>query len=119
MSALPAAKRAVRIIALPLATPSAAKTNGHAEHLTYYHFVTPPPSEGKTRNWMHWVQHKAADLWAGLGKAPEGNWRVRISFVASLFLLVLGVFMSLEIHSEEPSCMGSASLTASTSRSWR
>lgn len=77
MPVLPAAKRAMRIIALPLATPSAARTNGLAEHLTYYHFVTPPPSEGKARDWVNWMQHKAAELWVGLGKAPEGDWRVR------------------------------------------
>lgn len=75
MSVIPSAKRAVRIIVLPLATPSARKSRGLGEHLTYYHFVTPPPIEGKTRNWAAWVQNKAADLWAGLGKAPEGNWR--------------------------------------------
>ncbi|KAH9920453.1 mitochondrial K+-H+ exchange-related-domain-containing protein [Fomitopsis serialis] len=80
MSVIPSTKRAVRIIALPLATPSARKSHGVVEHLTYYHFVTPPPMEGKTRNWAAWVQNKAADLWAGLGKAPEGNWR-RKSFL--------------------------------------
>ncbi|KAH9841924.1 mitochondrial K+-H+ exchange-related-domain-containing protein [Rhodofomes roseus] len=80
MSVIPSAKRAIRIIALPLATPSAHKSRGLVEHLTYYHFVTPPPSEGNARNWLTWVQNKAADMWAGMGKAPEGNWR-RKSFL--------------------------------------
>ncbi|KZT69623.1 hypothetical protein DAEQUDRAFT_726233 [Daedalea quercina L-15889] len=75
MSVIPSAKSAVRIVALPLTRPSAVTTGRLAEHLTYYHIVTPPPSEGQKRNWARRMENKAADLWAGLGKAPEGNWR--------------------------------------------
>ena len=65
----------MRIIALPL-TPPAKMGNGKtAEHLTYYHFVTPPDNL-KTTSWSKWVVAKASDLWAGFGKAPEGHWKV-------------------------------------------
>ncbi|KAF9816053.1 hypothetical protein IEO21_04228 [Rhodonia placenta] len=79
MSLAQGAKRGVRIIALPLATPARRTTPTHNawDHLTYYHFVTPPPHESKTQTWSNWVTTKAAHLWAGLGKAPDGNWKRR------------------------------------------
>ena len=68
------ATRSLRIVALPL-TPQ-RKVNGKvAEQLTYYHFVTPPESK-TSHSWSKWAVAKASDLWAGLGKAPEGNWKV-------------------------------------------
>ncbi|KZT09286.1 uncharacterized protein LAESUDRAFT_735536 [Laetiporus sulphureus 93-53] len=66
----------MRIIALPLATPSLA--HRPPEHLTYYHFVTPPPSKSKSNSWSKRVIVKASDLWAGLGRAPEGNWKRKV-----------------------------------------
>lgn len=79
MSLAQGAKRGVRIIALPLATPARRTTPTHnaSDHLTYYHFVTPPPHESKAQTWSNWVTTKAAHLWAGLGKAPDGNWKRR------------------------------------------
>ncbi|EPS98482.1 hypothetical protein FOMPIDRAFT_1165413 [Fomitopsis schrenkii] len=74
-----AAKRSVRIIALPLTTRLRVK--GPAECLTYYHIETPLPAEGTSSSaWASRIQDKAADLWANLGRAPEGNWR-RKAFV--------------------------------------
>ena len=69
----------MRIIALPL-TPPCKPINGRpaAEHLTYYHFITPPDNRKST--WSKWIVAKASDLWAGLGKAPEGNWKVCLLF---------------------------------------
>ena len=101
-------KHAVRIFALPLATRSRAK--GLTECLTYYHFETPTPPEGATQGWTTRVQHKAAELWANLGRAPEGNWRVR-----HCFLRVRG--LTLIVYSAKRSYMESASLTVWTSKS--
>lgn len=76
MSVIPAAKRSIRILALPLA--SAAKTPEASSPglLTYYHFLTPPPPEDKGRNWTKWAAQKATSLWAGFGKAKDGSWQV-------------------------------------------
>lgn len=75
-------KHAVRIVALPLAIRS-RKSIGPTECLTYYHFETPPSSERASQSWTARVQHNAADLWANLGRAPEGNWRVRPKFICA------------------------------------
>ncbi|KAI0081610.1 hypothetical protein K474DRAFT_1613374 [Panus rudis PR-1116 ss-1] len=74
MSVVRAGKRSMRIIALPLCTHTRTAT-GRDSHLTYYHFVTPPPKEPKKQGWTDWATAKAADLWAGFGKAPEGTWK--------------------------------------------
>ena len=72
----------MRIIALPLA-PQPKTVNGKpAEHLTYYHFVTPPEDNKKT-SWTNWVVAKSSELWAGLGKAPQGSWKVSIPALPS------------------------------------
>ena len=78
------ATRSMRIIALPLA-PHCNSVNGKpAEHLTYYHFVTPPEDKKKT-SWMKWAVAKSSELWAGLGKAPQNSWKVRsLSSLANL-----------------------------------
>ena len=65
----------MRIIALPLAPHSKPVNGKPVEHLTYYHFVTPPEDKKKT-SWTKWVVTKSSELWAGLGKAPEGTWKV-------------------------------------------
>ncbi len=68
------ATRSMRIIALPL-TPHRQVNGKPVEHLTYYHFVTPPDSKN-ANSWAQWPVAKASDVWAGLGKAPEGTWKV-------------------------------------------
>ena len=69
------ATRSMRIIALPLA-PHCNSVNGKpAEHLTYYHFVTPPEDKKKTSR-MKWAVAKSSELWAGLGRAPQDSWKV-------------------------------------------
>jgi Mitochondrial K+-H+ exchange-related len=47
--------------------------------LTYYHFQPPSQqkSDGKRKqSIVKGVMNKAADFWAGWGKAPRGNWKV-------------------------------------------
>ncbi|PSR71977.1 hypothetical protein PHLCEN_2v12187 [Hermanssonia centrifuga] len=80
MSVLPLAKRSMRIIALPLTTASRTPDSAASGHLTYVHFVTPPPKEEEGTNWLKWTTGKAADLWAGFGKAEDGTWKVRTHF---------------------------------------
>jgi hypothetical protein len=89
MSILPKAVRTMRIIALPLARPKIPPEQGLKSHavfnpnrmLIYYHFDL---SQGDTANkdnrsavkrGVKWASTKAADLWAGFGKAPEGSWK--------------------------------------------
>jgi hypothetical protein len=75
MSAPAKVSRTLRIIALPLTR--ATRTHGA---LTYYQFVTPPPppEEAKNPGLIKWGTNKAASVWAGFGKAPEGNWKVAL-----------------------------------------
>lgn len=82
MSVAPVAKRSMRILALPLVAASKhSRTDGVAStHLTYYHFATPPPREDKGQSWAQWASDKAAGLWGGFGKAPEGTWKVLLNF---------------------------------------
>ncbi|OSD07619.1 hypothetical protein PYCCODRAFT_1430864 [Trametes coccinea BRFM310] len=95
------ATRSMRIIALPL-TPPCKPTDGRpAEHLTYYHFITPTES-AKTTSWSKWAAAKAADLWAGLGKAPEGNWKRR-AFLYGERLVDRLDFEELALKSLDPS----------------
>lgn len=91
MSALPKAMRAMRIITLPLSRPKIPPDRGLKPHavfnpnrmLIFYHFDL---SQGNSVNSqdqsaikraVKWVSTKAADLWAGFGKAPEGSWKLR------------------------------------------
>lgn len=69
-------KRSMRIYALPLTSTRTSVSAGHKEHLTYYHFVNPPPPEGTRTDWVQWATNKASGLWADFGKAPEGHWKV-------------------------------------------
>ena len=81
MAVPPVARRSMRIIALPLTTAK-RKPNGIHSHLTYYHFVTPPPNNETKQTWANWATSKASDIWAGFGKAPEGHWKVcTMSFI--------------------------------------
>ncbi|EKM51624.1 uncharacterized protein PHACADRAFT_127350 [Phanerochaete carnosa HHB-10118-sp] len=78
MSGVPqVAKQSLRIVALPLVTASRTPERSSSGHLTYYHFATPPPKQNGKRSWVQWATHKAADIWAGFGKAPEGHWKRR------------------------------------------
>ncbi|RDB19027.1 hypothetical protein Hypma_014296 [Hypsizygus marmoreus] len=97
MSITPKALRKMRIIAIPLTRPILAQPhvqkNAHPRILTYYQFqisspLTPSPSsagEEKTpkSRWipeggvMKWMSTKAADTWAGFGKA-EGGWKLKV-----------------------------------------
>ncbi|PCH39726.1 hypothetical protein WOLCODRAFT_161833 [Wolfiporia cocos MD-104 SS10] len=77
MSLAAGAKRSVRIIALPLATPAPGAAHTSSEHLTYYHFVTPPPPANRANSLTNRITTKAAELWAGFGNAPEGHWKRR------------------------------------------
>ncbi|TCD62235.1 hypothetical protein EIP91_007194 [Steccherinum ochraceum] len=77
-------RRSMRIYALPL-TPAAripprgsVRSLAAPEHLTYYHFVTPPAHDDKGASWAKWAVDKASGAWASFGQAPEGNWKRRI-----------------------------------------
>lgn len=91
----------MRIIALPL-TPHCKLVNGKpVEHLTYYHFVTPPEDKKKT-SWTKWAVVKSSQLWAGLGKAPEGSWK-RKAFLYGERLVDRLDFEELALKSLDPS----------------
>lgn len=91
MSALPKAMRTMRIIALPLARPKIPPDQGLKPHavfnpnrmLIFYHFDLSQSNSVKSQEQsaikraVKWVSTKAADLWAGFGKAPEGSWKLR------------------------------------------
>ena len=79
----------MRIIAIPLT--SGASSSGAN---TYYHFQTPPSVKGKeSPNLFKKATEKAAELWAGFGKAPEGSWKVRA--------------LTSESHSSDIACLTS------------
>ncbi|KAI0916747.1 hypothetical protein AcW1_007886 [Taiwanofungus camphoratus] len=101
MAFLPTAKRSMRIIALPLALRT-APTRVHSEHLTYYQFVLPPPSQAKKNSLSLWATTKAADLWAGLGKAPDSSWK-RKAFLYGERLIDRLEFEELALKSVDPS----------------
>jgi hypothetical protein len=91
MSALPKAMRTMRIIALPLARPKIPPDQGLKPHavfnpnrmLIFYHFDLSQGNNVKSQDQssikraVKWASTKAADLWAGFGKAPEGSWKLR------------------------------------------
>lgn len=94
MSVVPKTMRSMRIIALPLTRPGGlgktkpaiAKTGKSDPTLTYYHFQLTSPhdpnadagdkDQGRLKKLAKWASTKAAETWAGFGKAPEGNWKV-------------------------------------------
>ena len=102
MIMLPATKN-LRIIAVPLTRPKRipSPTQSNLKRLTYYRFQisshklnkapSPKDSEGKTGNgkslfgWpkegvTNWVTKKAAETWAGFGKA-QGGWKVCVDLL--------------------------------------
>ncbi|KII90774.1 hypothetical protein PLICRDRAFT_106278 [Plicaturopsis crispa FD-325 SS-3] len=74
----------MRIIALPLTRPGRRSTKAV---LTYYQFQVHHPkdsanADGKAPSssvgrYVKLAQQKAADIWAGFGKAKEGNWKLK------------------------------------------
>ncbi|KAG2155905.1 mitochondrial K+-H+ exchange-related-domain-containing protein [Suillus bovinus] len=91
MSTVPKAIRTMRIIALPLSRPKIPPDQGLKPHaifnpnrmLIFYHFDLSQGSNVKLQDQstikraVKWASTKAADLWAGFGKAPEGSWKLR------------------------------------------
>ncbi|KIM80956.1 hypothetical protein PILCRDRAFT_821813 [Piloderma croceum F 1598] len=97
MSVVPKIIRPMRIIALPLTRAAILPTNHSPTNeggifdptLTFYHFqLRSPPGtgltdrengkkQGRIKSLVTWVSTKAADTWAGFGRAPEGNWKLR------------------------------------------
>ncbi|KAH8072260.1 mitochondrial K+-H+ exchange-related-domain-containing protein, partial [Cristinia sonorae] len=76
-------KRTMRIYALPLTPVVRLPRAGlrPQEHLTYYHFVTPPAKEDQGSNftkWSNWATNKATSIWAGFGEAAEGKWQRKV-----------------------------------------
>ncbi|OBZ69008.1 hypothetical protein A0H81_11034 [Grifola frondosa] len=101
MSVLPRATRSMRIIALPL-TPVSCALGKSVEHLTYYHFVTPPPPKHRGNTWVKWATTKSAELWAGLGRAQEGSWK-RKAFLYGERIIDRLDFEELALKSLDPS----------------
>ena len=90
MSAPRAAVQRMRILALPL-TSHASSSGRHI----YYHFQTPPRAGASTNQKPGLVKMataKAAEMWAGFGKAPEGSWKV--SSILFFFLKFRRAFLS-------------------------
>ncbi|KAI0755380.1 mitochondrial K+-H+ exchange-related-domain-containing protein [Daedaleopsis nitida] len=92
--------RSMRVVALPL-TPHCKVDGKPVDHLTYYHFIT-PPEDKKTNTWLNWGVAKASDLWANFGKAPEGNWKRR-AFLYGERLVDRLEFEELALKSLDPS----------------
>ncbi|KAK7469031.1 hypothetical protein VKT23_003525 [Stygiomarasmius scandens] len=95
MSTSRSLRSAQRIISLPITRngrhPTSNPASGNNKILTYYHFQLHLPHRKAKRNeedgnmsrwnprfWTQWAQTKAADTWAGFGKAPEGSWKLRV-----------------------------------------
>ncbi|KAH7927756.1 hypothetical protein BV22DRAFT_247735 [Leucogyrophana mollusca] len=93
MSVVSKAVRSMRIIALPLTRPQvppdtrlkpSAVFNTN-RMLVYYHFnLMSAKGDGnieaeqpRVKQLVKWMSTKAADVWAGFGKAPEGSWKLR------------------------------------------
>lgn len=99
-----AALRTMRVVAVPLTRPSARiqlLTNGHMSRYMYYQIQLPPKklsstsegeksengslNQGEKKGWLpeegvvNWTTQKAADIWAGFGKA-KGGWKVVFTF---------------------------------------
>lgn len=72
----------MRIVAIPLSTRAPTSSQALMNTilpLTYYHFHTPPPHPDKEPTIFKKATNKAADLWGGFGKSPEGHWKVKSS----------------------------------------
>jgi len=100
-------RNALRIIALPLTTGRVtagpkSQTSRAVFPLTYYHFHVPPANNDRPLTLFKRTIDKATELWGGLGKAPEGNWKRRI-FVYGEYLLDRIDFEEYSLKSFDPS----------------
>ncbi|KAI0056274.1 hypothetical protein BV25DRAFT_1832383 [Artomyces pyxidatus] len=78
MSLIAKTRLPMRIVALPLTSTLRPRSpHGNPSPLVYYQFQTPPRPENQRQGWVDWATAKAADAWAELGKAPEGNWKFK------------------------------------------
>ncbi|KAH7914286.1 mitochondrial K+-H+ exchange-related-domain-containing protein [Hygrophoropsis aurantiaca] len=93
MAIAPKLVRSMRIIALPLTRPNIPpdkRLNPKAvfnpnRMLIYYHFnlisasgsASIEADRPRIKRLVKWASTKAADVWAGFGKAPEGSWQLR------------------------------------------
>ncbi|GLB38163.1 hypothetical protein LshimejAT787_0500280 [Lyophyllum shimeji] len=116
MSIAPKALRKLRIIAIPLTRPrirAPPNASPCSQALTYYQFqLSPPPvetPESRTprSRWKpeggiaKWVTTKAADVWAGFGKAP-GGWKLKVFQIGERLVDRLE-FEELALKSIDPS----------------
>lgn len=113
MSILPKAMRTMRIIALPLARPKIPPDQGPKLHavfnpnrmLIYYHFdlsqgdAVNKDDRSAIKRTVKWVSTKAADLWAGFGKAPEGSWKASSLLKDIYHRLLMNASSSCELMS--------------------
>ncbi|KLO09062.1 hypothetical protein SCHPADRAFT_834439 [Schizopora paradoxa] len=100
MSAPRAAVQRMRILALPL-TSHASSSGRHI----YYHFQTPSrPGASSTQKpgLVKMATTKAAEMWAGFGKAPEGSWKQRLFVVGERAVDRID-FQELALKSMDPS----------------
>jgi hypothetical protein len=81
LSGVPKVARSMRIIALPLTKPTTSRTQlaRKISPLIYYHFQINNSGKNLEDSWMKWATTKASNLWASLGKAKEGSWKVSFS----------------------------------------
>jgi Mitochondrial K+-H+ exchange-related len=69
-----ATARSMRIVAIPLVLST--RERRPPDTSTYYHFQVTSPKAPPSDGVVNWLTGKAAAVWAGLGKAPEGSWKV-------------------------------------------
>ncbi|KAE9393883.1 hypothetical protein BT96DRAFT_828553 [Gymnopus androsaceus JB14] len=87
-----------RIISFPITRPRNPSTflsnsdrKTASKLLTYYQFQVHLPKSTNSKveetsqsrwqpqgGYIHWAQKKASSTWAGFGKAPEGNWKLKV-----------------------------------------
>ncbi|KAF8582808.1 hypothetical protein K439DRAFT_1647417 [Ramaria rubella] len=95
----------MRIIALPLTTRATnSRVSTNLLPLTYYHFQSPShklDDKGK-QNIVKRATSKAAETWAGFGKAPDGNWKRKV-FVYGEKLIDRIDFEELSLQGIDPS----------------
>ncbi|KAF8523205.1 mitochondrial K+-H+ exchange-related-domain-containing protein [Gautieria morchelliformis] len=96
----------MRIIALPLttrATASSSRVPNAVLPLTHYHFQPPlRKTEKGKQTIVNRVVNKAAEAWAGFGKAPQSNWKRRV-FVYGEQLIDRIDFEELSLQGVDPS----------------
>ncbi|KAF8879888.1 mitochondrial K+-H+ exchange-related-domain-containing protein [Gymnopilus junonius] len=98
-----AALRTMRIVAVPLTRPSRRiqyLNNGQLSRYTYYQIQLPPkklPASGV----VNWATQKAADIWAGFGKA-QGGWKLKTHQIGEKLIDRIE-FEELELKKFDPS----------------